>query len=136
MTSEYRKPLPTPSPLTQPFWDGLDEGVVRVQRCADCREYQFYPRPHCVACLSERLDWVLLSGRGKVYSFTVVRRAMNPAFAADVPYAYAIVELDEGPRLMTNVVGCAVEDVEVDMPVRAVYDRVTSEITLLKFEPR
>jgi uncharacterized OB-fold protein len=79
---------------------------------------------------------VAVSGGGKVYSFTIVRRAMNPAFAEDVPYVYAIVELDEGPRLMTNIVGCAPEDVRVDMPVKAVYDRVTSEITLLKFQPQ
>jgi hypothetical protein len=76
-----------------------------------------------------------MSGCGRVYSFTIVRRAMNPAFAEDVPYVYAIVELEEGPRLMTNVVGCPPESVRVDMPVKAVYDRVTPEHTLLKFEP-
>lgn len=135
MASEYRKPLPTPSEVTQPFWDGLREGAVRVQRCAGCGEYVFYPRPHCPRCLSSELEWETLSGNGRVYSYTIVRRAMNPAFVEDVPYVYAIVELDEGPRLMTNVVGCAVEDVRVDMRVKAVYDSVTSEVTLLKFEP-
>jgi uncharacterized OB-fold protein len=135
MADEYRKPLPSPSALSQPYWHGLSEGQVRVQRCSGCGEYVFYPRPHCPACLSEALEWVAVSGRGRVYTYTVVRRAMNPAFADDVPYVYAIVELEEGPRLMTNVVGCAPEDVRVDMPVKAVYDSVTSEITLLKFEP-
>jgi hypothetical protein len=135
MTSEYRKPLPRPSPLTRPFWDGLAEGVLRVQRCATCRAHVFYPRAHCPACLSPDLTWVEASGRGRVYSFTIVRRAMNPAFAQDVPYVYAIVELDEGPRLMTNVVGCPPDAVRVDMPVKAVYDKVTPEHTLLKFEP-
>ena len=136
MPSEYRKPLPRPSAVSQPYWDALNGGKVRIQRCAACGEHVFYPRPYCPACLSEALEWVAVSGRGRVYSFTVVRRAMNPAFAEDVPYVYAIVELEEGPRLMTNVVGCPPEDVRVDMPVKAVYDRVTSEITLLKFEPQ
>jgi hypothetical protein len=134
--AEYRKPLPIPSPVSQPFWDGLNNGEVRVQRCTACGEYVFYPRPHCTICLSDNLEWVAVSGGGTVYAFTIVRRAMNPAFAEDVPYVYAIVNLDEGPRLMTNIVGCAPEDVRVDMPVKAVYDRVTSEITLLKFQPQ
>ena len=134
--AEYRKPLPVPSPVSRPFWDGLGDSEVRIQRCSSCGEYVFYPRPHCTACLSDSLEWVVLGGGGKVYSFTIVRRAMNPAFAEDVPYVYAIVELDEGPRLMTNIVGCAPEDVRVDMPVKAVYDRVTPEMTLLKFQPQ
>ena len=135
MSAEYRKPLPAPSEVSQPYWDGLKAGGVRVQRCTTCGEYVFYARPFCTKCLSEALEWVTLSGRGRVYTFTVVRRAMNPAFADDVPYVYAIVELEEGPRVMTNVVNCGVEAVRVDMPVKAVYDSVTSEITLLKFEP-
>jgi uncharacterized OB-fold protein len=134
--AEYRKPLPIPSPVSQRFWDGLNDGEVRVQCCAACGEDVFYPRPHCPACLSAGLEWVAVSGRGKVYSYTIVRRAMNPAFIEDLPYVYAIVELDEGPRLMTNIVGCAPEGVRVDMPVKAVYDRVTSEMTMLKFQPQ
>ena len=132
---EYRKPLPAPSEGSRPYWDGLKAGQVRVQRCTACQAYVFYPRPFCTACLSEALEWVTLCGRGRVYTFTVVRRAMNLAFADDLPYVYAIVELEEGPRVMTNVVRCPVEAVRVDMPVKAVYDSVTSGITLLKFEP-
>ncbi len=134
--TEYRKPLPVPSPVSKPFWDGLGDGELRVQRCSACGAFVFYPRPHCPSCLSAELDWLAVSGLGRVYSFTVVRRAMHPAFAEDVPYVYAIVELEEGPRLMTNIVGCPPEAVRVDMPVEAVYDRVTSEVTLLKFRPR
>lgn len=133
--AEYRKPLPIPSALSAPFWDGLREGVLRVQRCGACAEYVFYPRSHCPHCLSESLDWVKASGRARLYSFTVVRRAMHPAFQEDVPYVYAIVELEEGPRVTANVVGCPLEALRVDMPLRAVYDSVTPEVTLLKFEP-
>ncbi len=132
---DYRKPVPTPSAVTQPFWDGLKVGELRLQRCADCARKVFYPRTICPHCLSDRLNWVRATGRGKVYSYTIVRRAMNPAFGEDVPYVFAIVELEEGPRVTTNVIHCPAEAVRVDMPVRAVYDGITPEISLLKFEP-
>jgi uncharacterized OB-fold protein len=108
---------------------------VRLQKCQHCNRYIFYPRPHCPKCTCTDLEWVPVSGRGKVYSFTIVRRAMIPAYRHDVPYVFAIVELEEGPRLTTNIVNCDPETVRVDMPVKATYDKVTSEITLLKFEP-
>lgn len=133
--ANYAKPVPYPSAVSRPYWDGLRARELRLQQCADCSRYVFYPRAACPYCLSERLDWTLASGRGRVYSFTIVRRAMNPAFVEDVPYVYAIVELVEGPRVTTNVVGCLPEAVRVDMPVKAVYDDITPEATLLKFEP-
>ena len=132
---EYQKPLPAPSAVSAPFWDGLKSGELRLQRCAECQSHVFYPRSVCPHCLSERLEWATASGRGKVYSFTIVRRAMNPSFADDVPYVFAIVELAEGPRVTTNIVNCAPDDVRVDMPVKATYDNVTPETALLKFEP-
>ena len=132
---EYQKPLPTPSAVSAPFWDGLKSGQLRLQRCAECQSYVFYPRSVCPHCLSERLEWTKADGRGKVYSYTIVRRAMNPSFADDVPYVFAIVELAEGPRVTTNIVNCAPDDVRVDMPVKATYDNVTPETALLKFEP-
>ena len=133
--TQYEKPLPVPSEVSAPYWKGLASGEIRLQRCADCHRFVFYPRSVCPYCLGERLEWVSTSGRGRVYSYTLVRRAMNPAFAADVPYVFAIVELDEGPRVTTNIVGCAPEEVRVDMRVKAAYDSVTSELALLKFEP-
>jgi uncharacterized OB-fold protein len=132
---EYRKPLPQPSEVSRPFWTGTQEHELRVQRCRDCGKHIFYPRPICPFCLSEHLQWVTATGKGKVYSYTVVRRAMHPAFQDDIPYVLGIVELDEGPRLTTNIVGVPPEEVRVDMPVQAAYDDVTPEITLLKFEP-
>jgi uncharacterized OB-fold protein len=132
---EYRKPLPGPSEVSRPFWDGLRDGELRIQRCEECERHVFYPRTVCPNCLSDRLEWVKVSGRGTLYSYTVVRRAMNPAFQEDVPYVYAIVELEEGPRVTTNVVNCALEALRVDMPVKALYDNVTPETALLKFEP-
>ncbi|TMB94062.1 MAG: Zn-ribbon domain-containing OB-fold protein [Chloroflexi bacterium] len=133
--AEYQKPLPAPSEVSRPFWDGLTAGELRLQKCEECRRHIFYPRSLCPHCLSQRLGWVKASGRGTLYSYTVVRRAMNPAFQTDVPYVFAIVQLQEGPRVTTNVVNCTPEDVQVDMPVKAFYDNITPEMTLLKFEP-
>ncbi|MEX0682809.1 MAG: Zn-ribbon domain-containing OB-fold protein [Dehalococcoidia bacterium] len=135
MTAQPGKPLPSPSAVSQPFWDGLAVGELRVQKCDACGRYVFYPRPFCPHCLSDSLTWTPLSGRGRVYTYTIVRRAMNPAFTADVPYVFAIVELEEGPRLPTNVINCPPDAVRVEMPVKAVYDKVTAGIALLKFEP-
>lgn len=134
-SGKYEKPLPKPSPISRPFWEGTKAHQLRLQHCRDCGQHIFYPRSLCPFCLSENLEWVTASGRGKVYSYTVVRRAMHPAFREDVPYVFAIVELEEGPRLTTNIVGCPPEEVKVEMPVRATYEDVTPEITLLKFEP-
>jgi uncharacterized protein len=131
----YQKPLPEPSEVSRPFWDGLAGGELRLQRCPDCRKHIFYARPVCPHCLGDRLEWVTATGRGAVYSYTIVRRAMHPAFQPDIPYVLAIVELEEGPRVTTNIVGCDPEAVRVDMPVKATYDKVTPDITLLKFEP-
>lgn len=132
---EYRKPLPQPNENSRPFWEGTRAHELRLQRCRQCGKHIFYPRAVCPSCLSERLEWVTAGGEGKIYSYTVVRRAMHPAFQDDVPYVLAIVELDEGPRLTTNIVAAALDEVRVDMRVRAAYDDVTPEITLLKFAP-
>jgi hypothetical protein len=133
--AQYRKPLPEPSAISAPFWEGLSEGELRLQRCQQCERYVFYPRSVCPYCLSDRLGWTRASGRGRIYSYTIVRRAMNPAFAEDVPYVFALVELDEGPRVTTNIVNCGSDEVRVDMPVKAAYDNVTPKTALLKFEP-
>ncbi|MBI1885228.1 MAG: Zn-ribbon domain-containing OB-fold protein [Chloroflexi bacterium] len=132
---EYGKPLPQPTDVSQPFWEGARAGELRIQRCRDCRQHVFYPRSMCPLCLSERLEWVTASGRGKVYSYTVIRRAMHPGFQADLPYVLAIVELEEGPRLTTNIMAAEPEDVSIDMAVEAVFEDVTPEVTLVKFRP-
>ncbi len=132
---EYRKPLPQPSDVSRPFWEGTQAHELRLQHCRDCGKHIFYPRAICPFCLSERLEWITATGKGKLYSYTVVRRSMHPAFQDDIPYVLGIVELEEGPRLTTNIIGVEPEEVRVDMPVRAAYDDVTPDATLLKFEP-
>ena len=129
----YRKPLPHLTATNRPFWEGARQHLLRVQRCGDCGEHIFFPRPFCLNCYSPNLDWVEISGRGKVYSFTIVHRPTVRGFDQDAPYIYAVVDLDEGPRMVTNIVGCPNDEVKVGMPVVADFEDITPEIALVKF---
>ena len=100
-----------------------------------CDYVFFYPRSECPRCLSTNLEWVKVSGRARLHSFTVVQQPANAAFRDDVPYVYAVVQLDEGPRLVSNIVQCDIDTLRVDMPLEAVFDDVTPEWTLVKFTP-
>ena len=104
MTAQGFKPVPVPTPETQPFWDGCAAGELRIQRCADCGRPYFYPRPVCPACGSRNVEWFTASGRATLYSYVINHRPA-PGFEDDAPYAIAVVELDEGPRMMTSIVG-------------------------------
>jgi len=131
--SEYYKPLPKPSPTSRPFWEAARRHELTLQRCGACHAFIYYPRDRCPKCFSDQLAWERVSGRGKVYSFTVVRRASSRAFS-DAPYVLAIVELAEGPRMTTNIVAPP-EDVRVEMSVEVFFDDVTPDHTLVKFKP-
>ena len=136
MTTPYRKPLPDPTPISQPFWDGTREGRLLIQRCDPCGNYRWTPHQACPWCLSDAYTWTAVSGRAQVYSVTVVHRPPDPvAFQHDVPYVVAVVRLDEGPHMQTNIVGCAPEEVTIGMPVVVQFERATEEITLYKFRP-
>jgi uncharacterized OB-fold protein len=95
----------------------------------------FWPRSECPRCLSDRLEWLRVSGRGRLHTYTIVYQPANAAFRDDTPYIYAVVQLDEGPRMVSNVVQCDLDAVTVDMPLEAIFDDVTSDCTLVKFRP-
>ena len=135
MAAPASKPIPVPTRETRPYWDGCKQHELRIQQCAACAHSQFYPRLYCTACMSERVEWVKASGRGTVLSFTIVYRPVTQAFAADVPYVVALITLDEGPQLMSNVVGCAPETVHIGMPVEVTFEDWTEEISVPKFKP-
>jgi uncharacterized OB-fold protein len=136
MTDETpSRPLPRPTGISAPFWRGAAEGRLLLQRCRRCGSFIYYPRPFCPTCLGGELEWREASGKGQVYTYTVVRRAATPAFADKVPYVLAIVELEEGPRLVTNIVGCRPEEVRVGMPVKATFERYSDEVGLVFFRP-
>ncbi len=130
------KPLPVPTPTTQPFWDGLAEGQVRIQQCDDCNHWIFYPRHLCSNCLSSELSWKDITGEGTLYTFTVAWRPTAPMFADEVPQKLAVVELDEGPRLTSTLVNIEPEDIAVGMSVKPVFEAVDdADITMLRYEP-
>ena len=107
-----------------------------MPRCNDCGKYHFYPHPLCPHCSSAKLEWVEVSGRGKLYSYTVVHRAPSKAFADEVPYVVAVVELEEGPRLMSNLKGCAPEAAKIGMSLKVAFRKLSESVTLPVFEPQ
>lgn len=130
------KPMPEPTPVTQPFWDGLREHKVRIQYSPSADRYVFYPRILAPGTLADDLEWREVSGNGTLYAFTVADRPTAPPWADSLPQLLAIVELDEGPRVSTEMVGADPAELRVGMPVRAVFsDYPDKDVTLLRFAP-
>jgi hypothetical protein len=140
MSETPRKPLPQVNATTRPFWSAAADKRLSMPRCRACQAFTFPPRPTCSECGNDAFDWVGLSGRGTVYSFTVIRQVVGGpavrAFEADIPYVVALIDLDEGPRITSNVVGCPVDAVAIGMPVEAMFEQASPEIWLPKFRPR
>lgn len=132
----YNKPLPEPTALTAPFWDAAHQGRLELQYCKQCDSYQYYPRKVCANCWNDDIEWKQCSGDGHVYSYSICNVPTMPSFKKDVPYVVAIVELEEGARMTSNIVDCPVSDVHIGMEVEAVFDRVTESCSLVKFRPR
>lgn len=134
MAETTNRPVPIPTPETQHFWDGTKENKLLLQRCTSCEAAYFPPRPFCPVCSSREVAVEQASGRGFLYSYVISHRP-HPAF--DGPYSIAVVELDEGPRMMTNIVGCdqTPEALELDMAVEVTFEPITDEITLPLFTP-
>lgn len=130
----YEKPLPTVDPESAPYWSALKESRLILKHCRDCGRHHFYPRALCPHCHSDALEWSDARGTGSIYSFTVARRPAGPAFKADAPYVVAVVELDEGARMMTNIVTGDVNAVRIGQRVSVHFDAVTDDITLPKFK--
>ena len=100
---DFTRPIPYPTPVSRPFWAGLADGKVMLQRCGACERWVFYPRNRCPGCLSPDLDWHEVSGKGTLYTYTVTHQATSPHFAGDVPQVLAVVELALGVRLATTL---------------------------------
>ena len=134
MTTDYSKPLPEITEDNQPFWEGCKQHKLLLQCCSKCG-HQRDASPACPECLSGEHEWVEASGKGSVYSWIVVHQRYNKAFEDDLPYNVAIVELEEGPRLMSNIVGIENGDIRPGLAVEVTWDDVTEKITLPKFRP-
>lgn len=132
---DFDKPIPRATPTTQPFWDGLNEGQVRIQKCGECESWVFYPRSHCPTCLSTMLRWFDISGDAVLYTFTVTHQPTAPQFADEVPQKLAVVELAEGVRMTTTLVNVDEADIKIGMRLKPFFDRVAEDVTMLRFEP-
>ena len=129
------RPVPVPTPETEPFWEGCRRGELRLQRCDACGQVQFPPRRYCSGCLSDGLTWERASGRGNVRSWTVVTLPNSPAFLADVPYVVALIELAEGPTLLSGIRGCSPGDVHIGMSVEVEFEERSDKICVPYFHP-
>jgi uncharacterized OB-fold protein len=127
--------LPDPDLSTEPFWEGTRDGRLRIKRCHHCHRAHFYPRPFCPHCWSEDVVWEEASGRATLYTYTIVYRNDLPPFPERLPYVAAIVELEEGPRMMTNVVDCPFDRLQVGMDLEVAYRTETEDVTLPVFRP-
>ncbi len=133
--ADYRGPLPQPTPETQPFWDGLRQQKLMIQRCKAkrCGKPYFYPRPWCPHCGSWDVEWFQASGKGTLYSFNINYRP--PPYMGQEPIVIAIVELAEGPRMMSNLIDVATDPAQIhcDAPVEIVYQKIADEVTIPRF---
>jgi uncharacterized OB-fold protein len=132
----YTKPLPVLDGLAGEFYGWCKRHELRFQRCTACRAWRHVPRELCAACGSWEWEWARSSGRGTVFTWTVVARALHPAFKGDVPLAPAVIEMDEGVRLLSAVIDCGTDALAIGMPVEVVFEDVTPEVTLPKFRSR
>jgi len=131
----YAKPVPRINADNRAFWEGCRQHELKFQQCAKCSQVRWPPSDLCPQCHSTDTDWLSSKGFGTVYTFAVYHAAFHPGFKADVPYTVAVVALDEGPRLLTNIVGCPPDQVRCDMPVEVTWQEVDEGITLPKFRP-
>jgi uncharacterized OB-fold protein len=128
------KPLPIVSHLTEPFWESARKHRLSLQRCEECGTYQWYPKAWCVECGSRKLKWKKVTGKGKVYSYTVIRHAKaSPAFTEELPFAIAVVELDEGPRMYARLLDCPIGEIKTGMRVKVAFEDVSKAISLPQF---
>ncbi len=130
----FKKPMPSPDGDSMALWEGLKEGKLLLQNCKDCGDVQYYRQEMCCKCLSDNVESFESTGRGTIHSYSVVHRAPGPAFKADVPYAVLLVELEEGPRMISSLVGSDPNEIDMDMKVELVTEKINDDIYLPRFK--
>ena len=138
MPAEYAKPLPAIDPDSRPFWEGAKQRKLMMMRCPTCGRYRWPPRGFCNRCRTPAGEWVQVSGRGRLETWTVQHHLLNQAFAPDMPYAVVLVSLEEDPgcRLIGNLRGAKASDLRMGMPMEAVFEDATQQIALVHWRPR
>lgn len=132
--SNNLRPLPKPDRDSAIYWEAAKRHELLLQQCSSCQRFRFYPRVICPHCFSESFEWRRASGTGRIYSFTTIHRAPFPSFADKVPYTLALIELDEGVRMMSNIIDCDPMTVEIGMRVEVTFEDLTEEISLPQFK--
>ena len=135
MSQTATKPVPVTDEISAPFFNGAREGKLMLQHCSGCDRWSFPVRERCPHCLAAKLEWRQASGRGTLYTFTIMHQVMNPGFASAVPYNVAQVDLEEGVRMVSNVVGIRNDALRIGMKLEAVFEDVGVDISLPKFCP-
>ncbi len=135
MAEEIQHPSPHPDWETRGYWEGCGRHELVLQRCRACKTVQHRPRALCATCLSSDIEHFKASGRGTVHTYTITSQNQAPGFAKSCPYVLAYVDLEEGPRIMTNVIGCDPETVAIGMPVRADFYDVEGGLAVPRFRP-
>ncbi len=133
---ETTKPIPAVTPNMAGYFEGAKRGKLMVQQCEGCGQLRFPAYELCSKCLGTRARWVEVSGRGEVYSFNIMHQVYHPGFAGEVPYAVVVIQLEEGPRMVSNLVGIKPHDIRCGMPVEVVFEKLSDEVWLPKFRPR
>jgi uncharacterized OB-fold protein len=128
-------PIPAPDHESAPFWEGCNRGELLFQRCGACGKARFLPRPACPVCASESFTWEKASGKATLYSWTIIHPPTLPAFKDKVPYPVILVELAEGVRMISNIVGCKNADLRIGMPLEVTFEKVSEGVTLHRFRP-
>ena len=122
-------------PWSEPFWEGAKQHKLLIQECKDCNAKIFYPRKICPECWSENLSWTEASGKGRIFSYSVTMAGVEEKFTEDLPFVLALVDLEEGVRMMTNIVDCPHDEVSIGMDVEVVFEDVTEDVSLPKWRP-
>nr|WP_294521989.1 Zn-ribbon domain-containing OB-fold protein [uncultured Rhodopila sp.] len=129
------KPVPVPDEISEPFFDGARQGRLMLQHCSACDGWSFPVRERCPHCFSAGLQWRQASGRGSLYTFTIMHQVMNPGFASAVPYNIAQIDLAEGVRMTSNIVSTGNEALRIGMPLEVVFEEADGNVSLPKFRP-
>jgi uncharacterized OB-fold protein len=135
---EIDRPLPNPmTPEAKPYWDGLREQKLMLPKCGACGHVFWYPRVACPKCHARDIGWIQSKGRGTLHAFAIGYQSFNKAFKVPAPYVLAMIELAEGPRMLSNLVNVEADPAKLrcDMPVEVVFSKLTDEVTLPLFQP-
>jgi uncharacterized OB-fold protein len=132
-TTDYQLPIPQADEESAPFFEGARRHELMLMRCRSCGAWRLPSRPRCPDCWSTDTEWARASGRAKLYSFGIMHQKLHPQFAEQGPYEFALVELDEGPRIISNVVGVPADELRVGMPLAVVFDDVADDATIVRF---